>query len=71
MSKEEIIDLLSEMKRKNIRAKQLAQQIGCSESLLSQFFNFRTNLSQDKQIKLKQIVKQTREYEWRKVYLDQ
>lgn len=70
MTKDEIIEILGEMKRKNIRAKQLALQIPCSESLLSQFFNFRANLSPEKEQRLKFLVKQARQYEYRKVYID-
>jgi plasmid maintenance system antidote protein VapI len=70
MTKDEIIEILGEMKRKDIRAKQLAEQIPCSESLLSQFFNFRANLSPEKEVKLKQIVSQARQFEYRKVYIE-
>jgi transcriptional regulator with XRE-family HTH domain len=70
MTKNEIIELLGEMRRKEIRAKQLAEQIGCSQALLSQFFNFKANLSPDKQRKLKQLVSQAREFEYRKTYID-
>lgn len=70
MTKNEILDLFLEKKKKGLKNKQLAEAIGCSESLLSQFFNFQCNLSTSKEEALKRVIRQAKEYEWRKVEVD-
>ncbi len=70
MTKHEILELYLEKKRKKITNKSLAEAIGCSPSLLSHFFNFECNLSDEKLIKLKELINQAKEYEWQRVAID-
>ncbi len=70
MTRNERLELILEIKKKELRVKDIAQQMGVSPSLLSQFLNSRCNMSHDKEIKLKQIVNQAKEFEWQKVYIE-
>jgi len=70
VKREEIDQLFLEKKRKGLSNKQLAESIGCSESLLSLFFNHKCNLSKEKEIKLKKIINQAKEYRWMKIEID-
>ena len=66
MTRDEILQLFVEKKKKRLTNKQLADSIGCSPSLISHFFNFECNLSEEKEIKLKRIIRDAKEY--RKIY---
>ncbi|MEH7419553.1 hypothetical protein V7266_30435 [Neobacillus drentensis] len=70
MTRNERFELLLEIKKKELRLKDIANEMNCSPSLLSQFLNSKCDMSSDKVSKLKQIVKQAKEFRWCKVYID-
>ncbi|WP_413381251.1 XRE family transcriptional regulator [Alkalihalobacillus sp. 1P02AB] len=67
MTRDEITLLFMEKKRKNITNKALSEQLNCSQPLISRFFNYQCNISKEKEQKLIAIIKEAKEYEWRKV----
>ncbi|WP_273129971.1 hypothetical protein [Bacillus weihaiensis] len=62
MTRDEILQLFVEKKKKRLTNKMLADSIGCSASLISHFFNFQCNLSEQKEIELKRIIRDAKEY---------
>jgi transcriptional regulator with XRE-family HTH domain len=70
MTRNERFDLLLEIKKKELRLKDIAMEMNVSPSLLSQYLNSKCNMSQEKEIKLRHIVKQAKEFRWCKVYID-
>ncbi|WP_038112159.1 helix-turn-helix domain-containing protein [Tuberibacillus calidus] len=70
MTRDEILQLYTEKKRKRITNKSLAEAIGCSESLISHYFNFNCNISPEKEQKLVNLIHQAKEYRWQKVCVD-
>jgi hypothetical protein len=67
MTRNEIDQLYLEKKRKGLTNKSLSLVIGCSEALLSHYFNHRCNLSPEKENKLKKLINQAKEYRYMKV----
>ncbi|WP_157052712.1 hypothetical protein [Priestia koreensis] len=67
MTRDEINELFFEKRKKQISNKYLAEQLNCSNALISQFFNFKCSLSTVKEERLKQIIRQAKEYKWIKV----
>jgi plasmid maintenance system antidote protein VapI len=69
MTHSEIMQLYIEKRKKKLTNESLAKEIGCSPSLVSHFFNFRCNLSPEKELKLKQVIDEAKEYRlgWIKV----
>jgi transcriptional regulator with XRE-family HTH domain len=67
MTHEEINNLYMKKRKKKLSNKSIADAVGCSPSLISHFFNFQCNLSPEKEMKLKQIINQAKEYRWMKV----
>lgn len=67
MTKDEVNELFFEKRRKQISNKYLAQELGCSNALISRFFNFKGSLSTVKEERLKQIIREAKEYKWIKV----
>lgn len=70
MTRNERLELVLEIKKKELRVKDIAQQMGVSPSLLSQFLNSKCNMAPEREIKLKQIINQAKEFEWQKVYIE-
>lgn len=70
MTRDERFQLMMEIKKKELRLKDIAAEMGVSASLLSQFLNSRCNMSESKQFQLKKIVNQAKEFVWKKVYID-
>ncbi|MGG3925665.1 hypothetical protein ABET51_06660 [Metabacillus fastidiosus] len=70
LSRNERFNLLTESKKKGLKMTELAIELSCSVSLLSQYFNSRCNISDEKEGKLKEIINKAKEFEYRKVYLD-
>jgi transcriptional regulator with XRE-family HTH domain len=70
LTQEERYQLLIEMKRKELRLTHLAERLNCSHSLLSQYFNNKCNISHQKEIELKKLVNQAKEYRWMKVEVE-
>ncbi|MEH7381780.1 hypothetical protein V7138_15060 [Bacillus sp. JJ1533] len=62
MTRNEINQLYMDKRRKGLSNKKIAQAIGCSPSLISQFFNFQCGLSSEKEMKLRQIIDTAKEY---------
>jgi hypothetical protein len=70
LTRNEIDQLFLEKKRKGITNKSLSQIIGCSEGLISSFFNHRCNLSFEKELFVKKLIQQAKEYRYLKVEIE-
>lgn len=70
MTRDQRNQLFLEARDKELRLTNLAQAINCSPSLLSKYFSHKCNLSPNKEQKLINLIRQARQYEWRKVYID-
>lgn len=56
MTKDEKYDLLIEMRKKEIKSKDVATHLGCSASLISLFLNNKANMSAEKVAKMKHFI---------------
>jgi transcriptional regulator with XRE-family HTH domain len=70
VTRNERFELLLEIKKKELRIKDIASEMKVSASLLSQYLNSKCNMSSDKEVMLKQIVNRAKEFRWCKVYID-
>ncbi|MGN7942002.1 hypothetical protein [Metabacillus sp. 22489] len=70
LSRDERFELLNKIKRKRLKMKDLAQQVSCTPSLLSQYFALSCNISENREKNLIKIVNEAKEFEYRKVYLE-
>ncbi|MCR1833158.1 hypothetical protein NSA56_01940 [Oceanobacillus caeni] len=64
VDRNERFNLLMEMKRKEIKVKDIANYLGCSSALVSLFLRDKGNMSEDKIIRLKEYIKSKHEYEY-------
>lgn len=67
MKRNEIDLLYLQKKKKGLTNKNLAAMIGCSESLLSKFFNHQCSLSQENLNKLTSEINNAKEFVWKRV----
>lgn len=67
MSKQNRDRLLIEVRNKGLTMTVLAEQVGCSISMISKYFRNQTNLSKQKEDLLVQFINKTKMYEWKKV----
>lgn len=58
-----------EIKKKELKLKDIAENMDVSPSLLSQFLYSKCNMSNKNVTKLKQIVNDAKEFVWQKVYI--
>jgi transcriptional regulator with XRE-family HTH domain len=70
LTRDERFELYTELKKKELRLTHLAERLNCSHSLLSQYFNNRCNISHEKEIELKRLINQAKEYKWMKVEVE-
>ena len=70
MSNIEKLEIYMEIKKKQLKLKDIAAKMNVSTSLLSQFLNNKGTMSKDNQFRLKEIVHTSKEFVWKKVYLD-
>jgi predicted transcriptional regulator len=70
MTRNERFELMLEIKKKQLRIKDIAAQMNVSASLISQYLNSKCNMSSDNELRLKQIVNKAKEFRWCKVYID-
>ncbi|MEH7346008.1 helix-turn-helix transcriptional regulator [Bacillus sp. JJ1532] len=70
MTRDERLELMLEIKKKDLKMKDIAVEMNISPSLLSQYLNDKCNMSSEKVFKLKQLVSQAKEFVWQKVYID-
>ncbi|WP_243357256.1 hypothetical protein [Bacillus litorisediminis] len=67
MTRNEINALYLEAHKKGIKNKDIAKAIGCSQSLVSQFFNHKANMSPQKEKELRAFILDQPEYRLLKV----
>lgn len=70
MTRDERFQLMLEIKKKELKLKDIASVMDVSPSLLSQFLYSKCNMSADNQTRLKQIVNDAKEFVWQKVYIE-
>ncbi|MCK0470868.1 LacI family DNA-binding transcriptional regulator [Halalkalibacter sp. APA_J-10(15)] len=70
LTRNEIFDLQTEARLKRIKNKSIAEALGVSDAAVSQFFNYKSSLREENEKKIKEIIEQFQQYEWRKVPID-
>lgn len=70
LDRNERFDLLTQMKRKDIKVKDAADHLKCSSSLVSLFLRDKGNMDKQKVIKLKQYIKDKPEYKIGKIKIE-
>ncbi|WP_214480985.1 helix-turn-helix transcriptional regulator [Bacillus sp. SM2101] len=70
MTRDERLQLLVEIKKKELTLKKIAAEMGVTAPLLSQFLNYKCNMSDENISKFKQIVNDAKEYKWVKVVVE-
>jgi AraC-like DNA-binding protein len=59
--------LFVEKKKKKLTDKMLSEALNCSPSLLSKYFNNECNISSEKELRLKQLIREAKEFRWVRV----
>lgn len=70
LTRTEILHLFAEKKGKGITNKQLAAEIGLTESTISRYFNFKLKLSEKKEAEVVDYIRNKPEYRWMQVPVD-
>lgn len=70
MTRDERFQLMLEIKKKELKLKDIAENMDVSPSLLSQFLYSKCNMSENNVNKLKKIVDEAKEFVWQKVYIN-
>jgi predicted transcriptional regulator len=70
LNRDQRYELMIEIKKKDLKLKDIASVMGVSNSLISQYLHSKCNMDERKEQQLKAIVNQAKEYEYRKVYIE-